>query len=89
MDGWVFARLAAVIIVAMAITAASIHLARDSAPVSSRPSSSATPEAPRTDPMRATLQRCRALGEAATRDADCLTAWDENRRRFLLPTGGN
>ncbi|OJU50181.1 MAG: hypothetical protein BGO03_09995 [Mesorhizobium sp. 61-13] len=73
----------------MTITAAAIHLARDSAPVSSSPSSSATPEAPRTDPLRVTLQRCRALGEAATRDADCLAAWDENRQRFLSPTRGN
>lgn len=88
MDGWVFARLAAVIIIAVTITAAAIHLARDNAPVGSSPSSSATPEAPRTDPLRATLQRCRAFGEAATRDADCLAAWDENRQRFLSPTGG-
>jgi conjugative transfer region protein TrbK len=42
-----------------------------------------------TNPVRETLQRCRELGEAATRDADCLAAWDKNRRRFLSPAGGN
>ena len=89
MDGKVLARLAAVVIVAVAITAAAIHLAREDAPAPSSPPPSATTEAQRTDPLRATLQRCRELGEAATRDIDCLAAWDENRRRFLAPSGGN
>ncbi len=89
MDGWAFARLAAVIIVAVAATAAAIHIARESVPSDASSSASATSEAPRTDALRATLQRCRELGEAATRDADCLAAWDENRRRFLTPSGGN
>ena len=89
MDRWVFARLAAVIIVAVAVTSAAIQLARDdqsSGPQSSPPTAI---ETPRTDPLRATLQRCRELGEAATRDIDCLAAWDENRRRFLSPAGRN
>jgi conjugative transfer region protein TrbK len=89
MDGWVFARLAAVIIVAVAVTAAAIHLVRDeksSGPQSPPPTDT---ETPRTDPLRETLRRCRQLGEVATRDAECLAAWDENRRRFLSPAGGN
>lgn len=89
MDGWVFARLAAVIIVAVAVTAAAIHLVRNensSGPQSSPPTATKTP---RTDPVRETLQRCRQLGEAATRDAECLAAWDENRRRFLSPSAEN
>lgn len=89
MDGWVFARLAAVVIVAVAVTAAGIHLARDDQ--STRPESS-LPTATETsspDPLRETLRRCRQLGEAATRDAECLAAWDENRRRFLSPSAGN
>jgi conjugative transfer region protein TrbK len=88
-DGKVLARLAAVIIVAVAITAAAIHVAREDAPAPLSPPPSVTTEAPRTDPLRATLQRCRELGEAATRDTDCLAAWDENRRRFLSPAAGN
>jgi conjugative transfer region protein TrbK len=89
MDGWVFARLAAVIIVALAVTAAAVHLARQDAPAGTIPSSSPNSDAPRIDPLHAALQRCRELGEAATRDRDCLTAWDENRRRFLTPSEGN
>jgi conjugative transfer region protein TrbK len=36
-------------------------------------------------PDDAELQRCQALGEAATRDAGCLALWAETRRRFLTP----
>lgn len=89
MDGKVLARLAAVIIVAVAATAAAVHLVRQDAPAGTAPSPSATSEAPRFDPLGTTLQRCRELGEAATRDPDCLAAWDENRRRFLTPSEGN
>lgn len=38
------------------------------------------------DPDHAELQRCQALGEAATKDAACLALWAETRRRFLTPT---
>ena len=89
MDGWVFARLAAVVIVAVAVTAAAIQLVREeksSGPQSSPPTAT---ETPRTDPLRETLRRCRQMGEAATRDVECLAAWDENRHRFLSPTAGN
>jgi conjugative transfer region protein TrbK len=36
-------------------------------------------------PDQAELQRCQALGEAATKDAACLALWAETRRRFLTP----
>jgi conjugative transfer region protein TrbK len=36
-------------------------------------------------PDHAELQRCQALGEAATKDAACLALWAETRRRFLTP----
>lgn len=36
-------------------------------------------------PDDAELQRCQALGEAATKDAACLALWAETRRRFLTP----
>ncbi|MEM9812349.1 MAG: putative entry exclusion protein TrbK-alt [Pseudomonadota bacterium] len=36
------------------------------------------------DPLRATLQRCRALTpEALQADTECQAAWAENRRRFF------
>lgn len=89
MDGWVFARLAAVVIVAVVVTAAAIQLARDDQSTGPQSSSPGTAETPRPDPVREMLRHCRQLGEAATRDAACLAAWDENRRRFLSPSVGN
>jgi conjugative transfer region protein TrbK len=89
MDGSVFTRLAAVVIIATAVTAAAIHLARDDQSTGPHSSPPATAETPRPDPLRETLRRCRQLGEAATRDVACLAAWDENRRRFLSPSAGN
>ena len=36
------------------------------------------------DPLRATLQRCRALTpEALEADTECQAAWEESRRRFF------
>lgn len=89
MDGRVFARLAAVIIVAVAVTAAAIHLVRDEKSSGSQASSPTVTETSLPDPLRETLRRCRQLGEAATRDVECLAAWDENRRRFLSSSAGN
>ncbi len=37
------------------------------------------------DPLHAELSRCQALGEAGAHDPQCLAAWAQNRRRFLLP----
>jgi conjugative transfer region protein TrbK len=88
MDGKMFARPAAVIAIAVAVTAAAIHLAREESSTAAKPSPAAT-EPPRTDPLRETLRRCQQLGESATRDPQCLTTWAENRRRFLSPTAGN
>ncbi|WP_082531348.1 putative entry exclusion protein TrbK-alt [Devosia sp. Root436] len=89
MDGWVFARLAAVVIVAVAVTAAAIQLAHEDQSTGPQSSPPAATETPRPDPLRQTLRRCRQMGEVATRDAACLAAWDENRRRFLSPSAGN
>ncbi len=45
------------------------------------------------DPRRAELRRCQEIGQAAMHDDACLTAWEENRRRFMGPkpasNGGN
>lgn len=83
MNGKMFARLGAVVFVAVAITATAIELTRkEEAPVSS----SARPtESVLVDPLRDELIRCQFLGEAGTRDAACLRAWAQNRERFLAP----
>ena len=80
MEGKVLARIAAIVFVAIAITATVIEMTREEAPVSA---SSAPALQPSADPLRATLRRCQQLGEAAASDADCLAAWAENRDRFL------
>ena len=83
MDGKMFARLGAVVFVAVAITATAIELTRkEEAPASpsARPTESAS-----VDPLRDELIRCQFLGEAGTRDTACLRAWARNRERFLAP----
>lgn len=80
MDGKVLARIAAIVFVAIAITATVIEMTREEAPV---PASTAPALQPPSDPLRATLRRCQQLGEAAASDADCLAAWAESRDRFL------
>lgn len=82
MDGKSLARLAAVVIVAIAGTAAAIFVARDSGPSSSIATPLSVPVPP-VDSLHATLLHCAELGEAAIHDSDCLAAWAENRRRFL------
>ena len=85
MDGAILARIGAIIFVAFAITAAVLELRDDKRPVDAdftvhetRPSTS--------DPLHRELLQCQQLGEAATRDSDCLKAWAESRRRFLSPS---
>lgn len=87
MGGSAFARVMAVIVAAVAATAAAVHLANQDTPTGAGSVPETSLEAPRSEPLRAALQRCRELGEAAIRDQDCLAAWDENRRRFLNPKG--
>jgi conjugative transfer region protein TrbK len=38
------------------------------------------------DPLRAELQRCRDLGNAALNNQDCAAAWADTRRQFLTPS---
>ena len=80
MEGKVPARIAAIVFVAIAITATVIEMTREEAPV---PASTAPALQPSTDPLRATLRRCQQLGVAASSDADCLAVWAESRDRFL------
>ena len=80
MDGKMLARLATVIFVAVAITAAIIEMTceEDVEPAPSTPTLQ-----PSTDPLRLEQRRCQELGEAAANDADCLRVWSETRDRFL------
>lgn len=80
MEGKVLARVAAIVFVAIAITATVIEMTREDDPV---PVSTAPSIQPPTDPLRITLRRCQQLGEAAASDADCLAAWAQSRDRFL------
>lgn len=84
MDGKIFARICAVGIVTLAITATTIELSRRDEPPLYR-SVAATSEAT-TAPLKAELRRCQQLGEAGTRDPACLQAWSDNRDRFLKPS---
>ncbi len=48
-----------------------------------RARSAAAPTPVAADPHRASLGRCRALGEAAVNDPACQSTWAENRARFF------
>jgi conjugative transfer region protein TrbK len=80
MDGPVLARIAAIIFVAVAITAAVVQMSREEEGQGLRPEPVA---APADDPLRAEQRRCQELGEAAASDRDCLAVWAETRNRFL------
>jgi len=80
MDGKMLARLAAVVFVAIAVTATAIEITRKEAPPSWQP---ASPELSTRDPLRDAQRRCQQLGEAAASDTDCMQVWAETRDRFL------
>lgn len=79
MDGKTLARIGAIVFVAFAITATVLELTRKPMPRSDAMSAPASTGASKDDPARRELRRCQRLGEAATRDRDCLAAWSENR----------
>ncbi len=73
--------LSAAVVVGAAILAVKEEQAGRAAP--------AAPSAVRAgpvDPLVAELARCQRLGESGARDAGCLAAWAESRRRFLAPS---
>ena len=80
MDGKMLARLAAVIFVAVAITATVIELTRKDEAPASPPGHLVQPER---DPLREGQRRCQQLGQKAAEDAECLRVWAETRDRFL------
>lgn len=83
MDGKMLARLAAVVFVAVAITAAVVEMTRkeEASAVSSAPLVE-----PSRDPLREGQRRCQQLGQQAASDAECLAVWAETRDRFLRST---
>ncbi|MCO6185177.1 putative entry exclusion protein TrbK-alt [Rhizobium sp. L1K21] len=83
MDGKTLARIGAIVFVAVAITATVLEVTREPKPQSNAISAPAPAGLSNDDPARTELRRCQQLGEAATRDRDCLAAWSENRQRFL------
>lgn len=80
MEGKVLARGAAIVFVAIAITASIIEITREDVSV---PAPSAPAFQPAADPLRAGQRRCQQMGEAAANDAECLGIWAESRDRFL------
>lgn len=81
MDGKLFARIGAIVFVAVAITATGIEMTRKE----EEPAAAAARQVQdvSADPLRAGQRRCQLLGEAAGRDAECLRVWSETRDRFL------
>lgn len=81
MDRKLFARLGAIVFVAVAITATAIEITRkeEALPATAVRQLQVMP----TDPLRAAQRRCQLLGEVAGRDAECLRTWAETRDRFL------
>lgn len=80
MEGSVLARIAAIVFVAIALTAALVDMGRDEEGQGARP---AIPLLPEADPLRAEQRRCQEFGEAAASNPDCLAVWAETRDRFL------
>lgn len=80
MEGKTGARIVAIMLAAVALTATLVSLTREEAPapVVTAPE----PSAP-TDPLRQILRRCQQLGNAALEDDSCRAAWARSRDRFL------
>ncbi|MER9835110.1 putative entry exclusion protein TrbK-alt [Mesorhizobium sp. M0145] len=82
MDLKIAARIAAVLALGAAMTAAFMALRGDG----SRDASSPRSAHPGGEPARVELARCRDSGMAAIDDDTCRKAWAESRRRFLRPS---
>ena len=83
MNGTTFARIAAIVFLAFAITATVLALRDDRHPADVITTPPALRVENDVDPLQAELRRYQVLGEAAMRDPACLAAWAESRRRFL------
>ena len=82
MDPKIIARAAAVILLAAAVLACALELARQG-----RTLESSLPAAhDNMDRLANELARCRALGAEAAHDPACKGVWAQNRARFLAPS---
>lgn len=81
MDGKTLARIAAVIFVAVAVTATAVEMTRKQDEPESAAPQMLAPSAP--SPVREGLRRCQGLGQVALQDRDCLRLWAELRDRFV------
>ena len=81
MDPKIIARAAAVILLAAAVLACALELARQSR----TPEPSTTTLEHNMD-LADELARCKALGREAEHDAACKAVWAQNRARFLAPS---
>ena len=82
MDPKIIARAAAILLLAGAVLACALELARQD-----RTLESSLPAAhDNMDLLANELARCKALGAEAAHDAACKAAWAQNRARFLAPS---
>lgn len=80
MEGRTGARIVAIMLAAVALTAALVSLTREEEPAPL----ATLPEAPApADPLRQVLRRCQQLGNEALEDDSCRAAWARSRDRFL------
>ena len=80
MDTKLFARIGAVVFVAVALTMTALQLREEP---KAAPTEVITVFEPDSDPLPAKLRACAAMGETALAASDCRAAWAEKRRRFL------
>ena len=83
MDGSTPKKLIALILVGVILAAAAAWMATQDRSAPATPVASESSVAP--DPLKSEFERCQLLGEAGAHDPACLSAWAENRRRFLAP----
>lgn len=74
-------RIAAVIVLAGAMLACAIDVAR----LHREPAPSTSSTDNQGNPSAAELARCKALGSEAANDASCKAAWAKSRERFFAP----
>jgi conjugative transfer region protein TrbK len=84
MDTKLFARVGAVVFVAIALTMTALTLREG--PESAAPDTITVWE-PDGDPLPAQLKACNEMGEVALSSPDCRAAWAEKRRQFLGASG--
>ena len=83
MDIKLLARIGAIAFVAIAIIASAIQMRQPKKAPDLVETTTIVSAAP--DPLVDELIHCQSIGQAGASDADCLRAWAENRRRFLVP----